>query len=169
MTPEQLVQTTGLFYQSLIHPALDDPTFLADLDRFCQMRDNLDRGLALQLIEEVNWRDRLLGFAVAALLQDWSLSSAILETLQRRLTGMAIVPAGAWLVIQHQRVPEASPALILTRFDLTLFDGEVGWVLTRLQAVREGTFSVATEEAGPHSGQSFQDQLELYESLCESA
>lgn len=168
MTPEQLVQTTGLFYQSLIHPALDDPTFLADLDRFCQMRDNLDRGLALQLIQEVNWRDRLLGFAVAALLQDWSLSSAILETLQRP-TGMAIVPAGVWLMIQHQRAPKASPELILTGFDLTMFDGEVGWVLTRLQEEREGRFSVSPEETGPNYGQSLQDQLELYESLCESA
>ncbi|QDT42190.1 hypothetical protein Pan241w_22710 [Gimesia alba] len=165
MTPEKLVQTTGLFYQSLIHPAPDDPEFRAGLDRFCQLRDNLDRGLALQLIQEVNWRDRLLGFAVAALLQDWSLSSAILETLQRP-TGMAIVPAGAWLIIQRRRASKASPELDLSGFDLTQFDGEVGWVLSRLQEEREGGFSVSPEETGPNYGQSLQDQLGLYEFLC---
>ncbi|WP_339736309.1 hypothetical protein [uncultured Gimesia sp.] len=165
MTPEQLVQATGLFYQGLIHPAPDAPEFQVGLDTFCHLRDDLNRGLALQLIQDVNWRSRLLGFAVAALLQDWSLSSDILETLQRP-TGSSIVPAGAWLMMQHQRAPEESPECDLVEFDLTLFDGEVGWILTRLQAAREGAFSVYAEETGPNYGQSLQDQLDLYESLC---
>lgn len=165
MTPDQLFQETGNFYQCLIHPVPDDPEFQAGLDRFCQLREALDRDLVLQLIKELDWRSRLLGYAVAALNQDWSLSSEILATLSQP-TGLTIVPAGAWLIIQHQRIPEWSPDLDLTEFDLSQFDGEVGWGLSRVRSAHAGTLVVADEETGPHSGQSLQDQLALYESLC---
>ena len=162
MTPDQLFQATGSLYQSLIHPDPDDPEFQAGMARFCQLRETLDRDLVLQLIKESDWRSRLLGYAVAALNQDWSLSSEILATLSHP-TGLTIIPAGAWLIIQHRRVPELSPDLDLTEFDLSQFDGEVGWVLSRVQAAHAGTLAVADEETGPHSGQSLQDQLMLYE------
>ena len=111
------------------------------------------------------WRSRLLGLAVGALLREWSLAPAVRELIQQP-TGMSIVPAGGWLIVQHQHAPAASPEIELRKSDVTLFDGEVGWILTRLQALREGALTVDPDEVGPNYGQSLQSQLALYELLC---
>ena len=165
MTPETLFQQTSDFYQELIHPDLEDAGFRRALDANCELRGELDFYLALALLQDRNWRSRLLGLVVGALLREWSLAPAVVELIQQP-TGLSIVPAGAWLMVQHQRAPSLSPEIDLRESDVTLFDGEVGWMLTQLQALRQGTFSVDSEATGPNSGQSLQSQLALYELLC---
>lgn len=165
MTPETLFQQTSDFYQSLIHPDLSDVDFQREIEAFRELRSELDIDLALALLQDRNWRTRLLGLAVGALLREWSLAPAVLELIQQP-TGMSIVPAGGWLIVQHQHAPVASPEIELRKSDVTLFDGEVGWILTRLQALREGAPTVDPDEVGPNYGQSLQSQLALYELLC---
>jgi hypothetical protein len=165
MTPETLFQQTSDFYQSLIHPDLSDVDFQREIEAFRELRSELDIDLALALLQDRNWRTRLLGLAVGALLREWSLAPAVLELIQQP-TGMSIVPAGAWLMVQHQRAPSSSPEIDLSESDWGQFDGEVGWMLTRLQELREGALTVDTDEVGPNFGQSLQSQLALYELLC---
>ncbi|QDT27345.1 hypothetical protein Enr10x_26620 [Gimesia panareensis] len=165
MTPEKLFDTTADFYLQLIHPDLEDAGFRRALDAFCELRGELDFDLALALLQDRNWRSRLLGLVVGALLSEWSLAPAVVELIKEPI-GISIVPAGAWLMVQHQRAPTFSPEIDLSEFDLGLFDGEVVWILTRLQALREGTFTVDSEATGPNFKQSLQSQLALYALLC---
>lgn len=165
MTPETLFQQTSDFYQCLIHPDLEDVDFRRELEAFRGLRAELDRELALTLIQESNWRTRLLGLAVGALLREWSLAPVVLELI-RQPTGISIVPAGAWLMVQHQQAPSLSPEIDGIEFNTGQFDGEVGWILTRLQAQIDGTLTVVPDEVGPNYGQSLQSQLALYELLC---
>ena len=69
MTPEILFQQTSDFYQSLIHPDLSDVDFQRELEAFRGLRAELDREPALTLIQENNWRTRLLGLAVGGVAQ----------------------------------------------------------------------------------------------------
>lgn len=165
MTPEILFQQTSDFYQSLIHPDLSDVDFQREIEAFRGLRAELDRELALTLIQESNWRTHLLGLAVGALLREWSLAPVVLDLI-RQPTGISIVPAGAWLMVQHQQAPSLSPEIDGSESDSGPFGDEVGWVLTRLQAQRVGNLTVDPDEVGPNSGQSLQSQLALYERLC---
>lgn len=93
MTPEILFQQTSDFYQCLIHPELEDVDFQRELEASRGLRAELDRELALTLIQENNWRTRLLGLAVGVLLREWSLAPVVLDLI-RQPTGISIVPAG---------------------------------------------------------------------------
>jgi len=69
-------------------------------------------------------------------------------------------------MVQHQQAPSLSPEIDGIEFNTGQFDGEVGWILTRLQAQIDGTLTVVPDEVGPNYGQSLQSQLALYELLC---
>lgn len=161
MTPEQLVKATGLFYDKLVHPVVQDSEFQTSLTSFRNLGKDFDRDLALELIQEVNWRDRLLGIAVAAVLRDWSLSHAIVDTCLSP-SGISIVPAGAWLICHYRCSPETFPEINFTKFDHSQFDGEIGWVIQHVQSETEGRLSLTEEDTGPNYGQSLLDHIELY-------
>lgn len=168
MTPEQLVKATGLFYDYLVHPELQDSEFQNSLNIFRNLDKDFDRGLALELIQEVNWRDRLLGFAVAAVLRDWSLSRAIVDTYLHP-TGISIVPVGAWLICHYRCSPETFPEIDFTKFNHAQFDGEIGWVIQHVQSEMEGRLSLTEADTGPYYGQPLLDHIELYETLVSIA
>lgn len=133
MTPEQLFEATGDLYLRLIRPNVRDPKLDLALRELRKLRSACDGNLARELIKAGDWRERLLGFALAAILNEYSLSADVAETFANP-RGLTIVPAGALLIAHHAISPETFPVIDFTRFDPSLFDGELGWTVDRVRA-----------------------------------
>lgn len=163
MTAQELAEATGDLYLALIRPRLDDADFQSSLDTLRAVRPSCDSALALQLIATRSWRDRLLGFALAALLKDHSLSEGVTDVFAHP-TGISIVPAGAYLVAHYETSPHAFPAIDFTRFDRDSFDGEVGWTVDRVQQAIAGN-RLCWNELAPNYGQNMGDHVKLFRAL----
>ena len=163
MTPELLFEATGDLYLRLIRPDVRDSEFDLTLRELKKVSSACDGKLALQLIRAGDWRERLLGFALTALLKDYSLSVDIAETFADP-RGLAIVPAGAYLIAHHACSRATFPIIDIARFNPDLFDGELGWTLDRVRAAIHDHPS-GIDDSSPNSAQDLGAHVDLYQRL----
>jgi hypothetical protein len=158
MTEQEVFTQSGDAYLRLVHPVKPYGPVLGPL---LTLAPSLPLSLVAQMIVGISWRERLLGLSLAMA----QLSEGVIEKMLNSLKdvrGISIVPTCAALATLARHGLFDAERLNSFNFDVTAFDGEVGWAIERTLWYAQ-TQPVGVLERGPNYGQSFADHVEMYE------
>jgi hypothetical protein len=162
---DDVLDRVGDLYLALIHA--DKSTMLV-VQPLLELVSELKPGLALTMIwRGESWRERLVGLVLVARESPEAIADAILTSL-RDPRGFAITASCAALASLANHIDVS--ALLedhLAHFDLSAFDGEVGWALDRMRAT--AARQSLDSSKSPNGGQSFANHFDFYSALYPAA
>jgi hypothetical protein len=165
MTAEKIMEQTGAAYLCLIHPILRDNVYRQEILPILAVVPHVQNVEIATLIIGDSWRERLVGFVLAAITQPEELVKATLQSLQNP-RGVAIVPACAFLSILAEKNLFKAADLLSNNLNRTVFDGELGWAIDKIM-FHAGLRTNCVLGRGPNYGQVFEDHCEVYRWLFE--
>jgi hypothetical protein len=161
MSEDDVFTKTGDTYLRLIHPVRPDEDFRQAISPLVALAPSVPDELVSAMIVGPSWRERLLGLALAMAKGPAAFTGAMLRSL-RDVRGISIVPTCAVLAVLARRGLFDIGQSLAGGFDRAAFDGEVGWAIDKAMCFASSRTS-DTKGRGPNYGQSFEDQIQVYE------
>jgi len=161
MTAKELFNSTEDVYLSLIHPEIHPLLDSEDFISLLRIADTASENTVKELTISNDWRERIIGLAIAARARLWNLGKTVSESL-RDPRGIAIVPAGAFLITCGRVGKIPLEELLPLSYDPDVFDGEVAFALDCVRRSLSAERASVPSESGPNYGQNIQVYTKLY-------
>jgi len=161
MTAKEIFDSTGDVYLSLIHPEINSLLGSEEFTSLLRLADTAAEQSVAELIYSHDWRERIVGFAIAARKRSWNLARAVSDSLLDP-RGIAIVPAGAFLITSGRVGKIPLDDLLPATHDPDVFDGEVAFAIDCLKRSLSAKRTSVPSETGPNYGQNIQVHTKLH-------